>query len=224
MSERKHRPVVAEALILLLLAGLILALWLWTPLGEWADAERLATAAADMRHSTWALPLVVAAFVVGSLVFVPLTALVTATALTFEPLTAILYTYLGSLAGGTAGYGAGVLLGRPAMTRLAGSRIARLGERLRRHGLLAVTALRLVPVAHFTLTNMAAGAWRIRLWEFLLGSVIGLAPGILGLNLLGAQLRRVLEQPSRGNLALLTGVVLVVALALWWLRRRVRRG
>jgi phospholipase D1/2 len=44
---------------------------------------------------------------------------------------------------------------------------------------LAVAAIRLVPIAPFTLVNLIAGASKIRFADYLLGTVIGMAPGLV---------------------------------------------
>ena len=52
-------------------------------------------------------------------------------------------------------------------------------EGVRKRGLLAVVTFRLLPVAPFTLVNLAAGASGIRFADFLVGTVIGLLPGLV---------------------------------------------
>ncbi|MGN5480121.1 TVP38/TMEM64 family protein [Cupriavidus basilensis] len=63
------------------------------------------------------------------------------------------------------------------MQRFGGRRLNRLSQRVGQHGVLAMVALRLVPVAPFTLVNLVVGASRIRLRDCLLGTAIGMSPG-----------------------------------------------
>jgi uncharacterized membrane protein YdjX (TVP38/TMEM64 family) len=58
-------------------------------------------------------------------------------------------------------------------------------RRLDRSGLLAVTSLRLIPALPFSLLNYAAGLSGVRFTPYLLGTVLGTAPGTVALVILG---------------------------------------
>jgi uncharacterized membrane protein YdjX (TVP38/TMEM64 family) len=58
-------------------------------------------------------------------------------------------------------------------------------RRLDRSGLLAVTSLRLIPLVPFSLLNYAAGLSGVRFGPYLLGTVLGTAPGTVALVVLG---------------------------------------
>jgi uncharacterized membrane protein YdjX (TVP38/TMEM64 family) len=58
-------------------------------------------------------------------------------------------------------------------------------RRLDRSGLLAVTSLRLIPAIPFSVLNYAAGLSGVRFGPFLLGTVLGTAPGTVALVILG---------------------------------------
>ena len=81
---------------------------------------------------------------------------------------------------------------------------------MRARGVLAVVALRLVPVAPFTLVNLAAGASGIRPIDFMLGTVLGMAPGLGLLAVMGDRIAQLLSHPSAGELG-----VLALCLAAW---------
>jgi uncharacterized membrane protein YdjX (TVP38/TMEM64 family) len=100
-------------------------------------------------------------------------------------------------------------MGRKAAQRIAGSKITRLSEVLRQNGLLAVTALRLVPLAPFFVEGLVAGAIRIKLWHFMVGTFIGMLPGALAATIFGDQLEAALHDPSRINYGVVAGVALV---------------
>ena len=51
-----------------------------------------------------------------------------------------------------------------------------MAQTLRRHGLVAVTALRLVPLAPFAVEGLVAGR-SYPFWHFMLGTLLGLLPG-----------------------------------------------
>ena len=63
------------------------------------------------------------------------------------------------------------------MRRFAGRRVNAVSRRLSQHGLWAMTLLRLLPIAPFSVVNLVAGASEMRLRDFLLGSLLGMLPG-----------------------------------------------
>ena len=72
-------------------------------------------------------------------------------------------------------------------------------RRLDRSGLLAVTSLRLIPALPFSLLNYAAGLSGVRFTPYLLGTVLGTAPGTIALVVLGdAVTGRVSPGPAGG--------------------------
>ena len=86
-------------------------------------------------------------------------------------------------------------------------------------GLLAMTALRLVPLAPFAVEGVVAGAVRIKLWHFMLGTAIGILPGTLASTVFGNQLQAWLEDPDQINYWLIAVVLFVLARATWFVRR-----
>jgi len=145
--------------------------------------------------------------------------------LAFGSLTGLVYAAAGVMLGALAGYGLGQLLGRNAVRRLAGRRINELSRRFARHGVLAVTAVRLVPIAPFTMVNLVAGASHIRLSHYLLGTAFGVAPGIGAMALFTDRIIATLESPdvvSIGSLIVVVGLIVIALVGLRrWLGRRV---
>ncbi len=56
--------------------------------------------------------------------------------------------------------------------------------------------VRLMPIAPFTLVNLVAGAIRIPLLDYTVGTALGLAPGLLLMTALGDRLLRIVNDPS----------------------------
>ena len=198
---------------LLLVAGLA-ALWRWTPLYERFSLQAFAEFAA------WPpAPFVTLfAFVVAGLVGVPLTPLIIATALIFDTPLGSLYALLGALLSALAGYGAGRALGRDAVRRLAGLRLNAITRRLARRGVLAIAILRLLPVGHYSVVNAVAGASRIRLRDFLVGTAIGVAPVIVLAFSFVDRVRAAFLDPgpvTYAALAAVTGIIAVGAIVVW---------
>jgi membrane protein YqaA with SNARE-associated domain len=107
--------------------------------------------------------------------------------------TAIVYCLVGRLSAACTTYGIGRLVGRFRPRWLEQPRLLRIRRQLRRRGILAVIAARLLPVGNFTLINITAGALGIRFRDYLIGNAIGLLPGVLALTVfadrIGATLR-----------------------------------
>ncbi|MCZ7563465.1 MAG: VTT domain-containing protein [Burkholderiales bacterium] len=204
--------------------ALLAAAWRWGPLAEWLDRERLAEAGAAIRGSALAPVWVLGAYAVAALTALPITLLIVATAVVFGPLAAFAYALAGALGGAMLGFGIGHWLGRDAVRRLAGARLNDLSRRLGRRGVLAVVAVRVLPVAPFTVVNLVAGASHIRLRDFVLGTVLGMAPGIAAVSVFADRLLAALHEPSTATLVTLVFVVAAIvagAVAVRrWLRRR----
>jgi uncharacterized membrane protein YdjX (TVP38/TMEM64 family) len=87
-----------------------------------------------------------------------------------------------------------------------------------------MVAVRLLPVAPFTVVNMVAGASHIGARDFLLGTLLGMAPGTIAVGMFVDRIAAAVSEPGAATFAILAGVLAVViagALALRrWLRRR----
>ena len=99
---------------------------------------------------------------------------------------ALALVYLGALLGAAAAFALGRWLGRDAVERYTGTRVARLDELVRRRGLAAVIGVRLIPVIPFTAINYGAGLTAVRLRDYALGTAIGIIPGTVAYVALGA--------------------------------------
>lgn len=99
---------------------------------------------------------------------------------------ALLLVYVGALIGAAASFVIGRALGREAVERLTGARVARLDEMLARRGFLAVLGVRLIPVVPFTLINYGAGLTAVRRRDYALGTIVGILPGSAAYVALGA--------------------------------------
>jgi uncharacterized membrane protein YdjX (TVP38/TMEM64 family) len=207
--------------------GLIVLLAVWQLLSaDWFSPERLAAQLHALGTSAWGVPIVLAFFVVGSLVVFPVTVLIATTAVVFDPWRGFFLALTGSLLGASAGFAAGRAIGKRLYGTMLGDRIAAVARRLPRSGVLPVLILRNVPIAPFTVFNVAAGVSHIRFIDYLLGTALGMGPAIAALTLLGNRLRDLWQQPSAANVALLGLAVsawIALALLLQWLSNRSRR-
>lgn len=209
---------------IVLLAGLLAlaAVWRWTSLGERVDLDALAAMVATLRDAPVAPVAVLGAYVVAGLLVVPVTAMVAATVIVFGPWLGLLYAAGGALLSAASTYMLGRALGRDTMRRLAGPRLNRLSRRLGRRGLIAVVAVRLIPIAPFTIVNMVAGATHIGMRDFLLGTLLGMAPGILATAFFVDRVAAAVRDPGAGTFAVLAGLLVLAVAAAGALRRWVK--
>ena len=153
-------------------------------------------------------PLVMmAVYLGGALIMVPVTVLIVVTVIVFGPVMGAVYALMGTAVGTVAGYGVGRVAGRDAVRRLGGRRLNALSRQIGNHGLLAMVVLRLMPLAPFTLVNLVVGASRIRLRDCLLGTLIGMSPGILVAAALVDRVAALAQRPSGFTAALLAAVL-----------------
>ncbi|WP_422034525.1 VTT domain-containing protein [Reyranella sp.] len=199
--------LVAGALALIVLLTLA---WQFTGLKELAQPDQIRALLEGAEGEPWALGLVVGLFLLGGAVAFPVTILILATAAVFGPWWGMLYAAAGVAASAGLMFAVGARFGQDVPKRLLGRRWDKLLERLQRRGLLAMVALRIVPVAPFSLVNVAAGAGSIRFVDYALGTLIGMGPGIAAIALMGDRIARVLADPSAGQIA-----VLVLCVAGW---------
>jgi uncharacterized membrane protein YdjX (TVP38/TMEM64 family) len=211
----------SKVIVLFLLVLALPLLWRWTPLHEWINLESILAWQRSIRTHPAAPLFVVAAYIVGSLFFFPITILNLATVFAYGAVWGNLYAFAGWLASASVGYFIGRLIGKDLLHKLTGDRIGRFIDQAERHGFWTVMALRVVPAGPFTLVNLFIGASGIRFRDFFLASTVGRLPGILTLTLFGVQLEYALRRPGLTSLALLMVALFVVPLGVAYLVRRV---
>ena len=226
-GSRQARPFLRTfklTAVALLLFGLV-ALWRYTPLSETVDPDALMEHLEALGRAFWMPVVMPAAYILGALVVFPVMVLIAVTGMMFEPLTAVAYAVAGSLLGASVTYLIGRIAGRGPLRNLMGPRANRISRALARQGVLSVAALRMVPIAPFTFINLAAGASHIRFVDYILGTLMGMAPGILVIAFLGRQVASVLRDPTPGSLGLLAIGVLAwlgLSVCLQYLTTRLR--
>jgi phospholipase D1/2 len=200
------------------------AAWSFTDLKELFNVATIAGWESSLEHNPAALLFVLAAYIVGGFAVFPVTILIAATAFAFGPWTALAYSLAGCIASALAIYLVGYYLGRRTVSRFTGHRWNRLHRVISRHGTFAVATIRVIPVAPYSIVNLAAGAVRVRLRDFVLGTIIGMTPGVVGITLFESQLEEMIHDPSGVTLAILAAVLTLLLFGAALLRRWLRVG
>jgi uncharacterized membrane protein YdjX (TVP38/TMEM64 family) len=137
------------------------------------------------------------------------------TAVVFGPLLGIVYALAGATLSGALTFAIGRHLNRQLVRGLAGRRLNDLSRRLGKRGLLTIVFARIVPVGPYTIVNIVAGASHIRWRDFLLGTVIGLVPGVTVASIFVDRVAAAIRSPGTGTFALLAAVgVALIAIVL----------
>ncbi|OGA29649.1 MAG: phospholipase [Betaproteobacteria bacterium RIFCSPLOWO2_02_FULL_65_24] len=193
------------------LVGLALT-WRFTPLAEWITVERMTGMAKAFGQFTWAPLALVAAYLAATFTMFPRPLLTLASGVAFGPWLGLTYSMTGILIASWVTYFLGRRMKRDMVRRIAGERLNRLSFVIKKRGLVAMVAIRLVPLAPFIVENIVAGAFRIKLVDYTLGTFIGMLPGAMTATVFGGQLENALTDPSRADYILM-GTVLAILVA-----------
>ncbi len=198
--------------LLALVAGLLVA-WEFTPLREWVEPEALSAGLRGIKSHPLGPLGVIAAFVLGGVVMIPQTAMVMATALTFDAHAAFWLSLGGTMASASLTYWLGGRFAADRVERLSNRWLRAIRQKLAVGGWMAVTVVRLIPVAPFTMVNLVAGSVRIAFQDFLVGTVAGTVPGILAITLLAERIEGAVRAPGLKNVFLLAVLILAIVAA-----------
>jgi uncharacterized membrane protein YdjX (TVP38/TMEM64 family) len=218
-SVRSRLIGVALAVVALTAAALA---WRYTSLQAWLDPARLIEFGTALREDRLAPLYAVLAFVGGGLVLFPVTVLVGVTAILFGPLLGALYALIGAMISGATTFAIGRHLSRDTVRELAGRRLNDLSRRLGERGLLAIVFVRLVPVGPFSIVNIVAGASHIRWRDFLLGTLIGLLPGVTAASIFVDRVAAAIREPGTDTLMLVAAAGAALIALVWIIARKLR--
>jgi uncharacterized membrane protein YdjX (TVP38/TMEM64 family) len=168
-----------------------------------------------------------AAYTPACLVMFPRPLITLAAVIAFGPWLGFFYSLTGICVSSAVTWWMGRHMRRDTVRRLAGPRLDRMAEVLKKHGLVAMTLLRLVPLAPFAVESIVAGAIRMKLWHVVVGTAIGLMPGTLTTTVFGDAIETAVTGSGPVNWWLVGGALAVLAGGAWavkrWFTRMERR-
>ncbi len=221
-NPRKDRFLIAA---LSLIAALFFIGFL-TAYSDLIDPQRVSAFLETSRGTPWAFPLVCIVYVIAGLAMFPVTILSLATAAVFGPLWGPLYALSGALLSGAVLFGIGHFAGLRGVRKLIGEKVRKIDAKLQDKGVLGVVTIRLVPVAPYSLVNLAAGVSSIRFSDFMIGTFLGLLPGLIAKGFVGDSLVQAFVNPSSATYAYVAGGIifwLVLAAATQIVINRIRK-
>ncbi|MFW7381291.1 MAG: TVP38/TMEM64 family protein [Oligoflexus sp.] len=172
-----------------------------------------------MRGEWWTPLVIIIIYPLSHLILFPNTVLNTIVILTFGGFQGWLYAIAGSLASTVCFYMAGRKLGERKIAEHRGEHFEKIKKLLRKGGVGAVIAVRLLPIAPYPVVCLSGGAIGIRFWSFILGTFVAHLPATLTLAIFGQQLRQVFRDPEVGNFVILIAVLAIGALILWLFKK-----
>jgi uncharacterized membrane protein YdjX (TVP38/TMEM64 family) len=216
---RRARPAWGKIIALgVVLLALFLS-WRYTPLADVITAERVMLWAKSMRRSAWAPLIVIAVYTPAAFLMFPRPLITLFSVLAFGPWRGCLVAFAGIIGSALATYCVGRALPDKTLHRVAGRNLDRITNAIRRRGLASVFAVSVAPVAPFPVVGMVAGAVKVKLWHYLLGTALGMAPGVLATTVFAREIESALEHPARINYWIIAAVVVVFVALVAGVRR-----
>lgn len=218
-SARSRGPAWGRlGLIVIVFFALFLA-WRYTPLADVIADDRVAEWARSIGRAPWTPLLVAALYSPAAFMMFPRPLITLFSALAFGPWLGFATSMTGIAGAALSTYYAGHYLPDATVRRLAGSKLVKTAEVLRRRSFTSALAVTVAPVAPFPVIGMAAGALGISVGPFLCATLIGMTPGTAATVYFANELETVLEHPSRINYWIVAAVV-TLFVGLFFVARR----
>ena len=163
-----------KALILVLFVVAAIVLIRYTSVKSYLNADSLGRL---LEMAGWWAPLAyILGYAAGVCLFVPGTLLTGLGAATFGPYWGFLWVWIGAMLGAAGGFLIGRTLGREFAASLIGSRLQKYDAAIERNGFATVLYLRLIYFP-FTPMNFGMGLTRVRFWDYMAGTGLGIIVG-----------------------------------------------
>ncbi|MDE2488353.1 MAG: TVP38/TMEM64 family protein [Alphaproteobacteria bacterium] len=168
----------------------------------------------------WALPVAVAGFAVLAFLGVPQFMLIAAAVVAFGAWAGFAYSWIGTMVSSLVGFYLGRLAGARTLKTFSGEGLRQFIELVGRNGFFASLIVRLVPSAPFIVVNMAAGVTPMRVFDFAVGTGLGIVPKIALTAFAGSSVASLMAgKGGTDHIAAIVGVI-VVWLGIGWYARR----
>jgi len=176
----------------------------------------------------WVGPVFSLVYAASVAVALPASVLTLIAGAAFGVLKGVLWVSVGANLGASAGFWIARRLGRSALEGILGPRLGAFDRITGAAGFTGVLTLRLLPVAPFSLLNLAFGLTTIRWADYALATVIGIIPGtVIYVFFADALLSGSASAGHQARVRALAAGLLLAAFSLltrWMLRRRTRHA
>lgn len=182
---------------------------------SWLSSESINDFLEKSRGTYFALPTVLLVYVVGGILFFPVTVLSLAVAAIFGPIWGPIYGIMGALLSSAILFGIGKLSGNAGLRKIGGPKVEAVDEKLKKSGIVGVAAIRMLPIAPFSLVNLVAGISSIGIVQFLIGTFLGMFPPMIAKGLVGDSITQIFRNPSATSIGYLVAGIILWGLMIW---------
>jgi phospholipase D1/2 len=217
---RKPRGPAWGKLSTMALVFLAFALaWRYTPLADFLTMERMRAWARVVRETPWAPVAIILAYTPAAVVMFPRPLLTLVAVVAFGAWLGVAYAAAGIMVAALATYCAGRFIPYERVRHMTGEKMDSVSKVLRQHGVIAIFALNQVPAPPFVLQGVIAGACRVNVWHYAVGSLLGMAPALLAWTVFGREIARLIQEPSEISWWILAAVVVVLLVFTFLVRK-----
>jgi uncharacterized membrane protein YdjX (TVP38/TMEM64 family) len=171
-NKRGSALVKMALLVIFIAAGIYLVRF--SPARQYLTSQQLGLFLESI--GIWAPLMFVIIYVVGVCLFLPGTLLTAMGAAIFGPYWGFLYVWTGAMIGAGLAFLIGRYLGRDFAASLIGDKLKRFDDAIERNGFATVLYLRLMYFP-FTPMNFGMGLTKVRFWDYLFGTALGILVG-----------------------------------------------
>jgi len=169
-----RKRAVVKALVLVVFVVAAIYVIRFTPVKGFLTQESLSHLVESA--GIWAPLFFVLVYAVGVCLFVPGTLLTALGAAIFGAYWGFLYVWIGAMVGSSAAFWIGRTLGREFAASMIGDRLRKYDDAIARNGFATVLYLRLVYFP-FTAMNFGMGLTKVRFWDYVVGTGLGILVG-----------------------------------------------
>jgi len=167
-------------------------------------------------------PIVIAlAYIAASFILLPRPILTFASILIFGPWQTAVFGLAGLLLAAAAAFWLGRMDRLNRLWAATDPALDTIATKLQGGGIYSVVVMRMLPIAPYTIVNLFAGSLGIRFSDFIMGSFIGLLPGMLTTVVLGDRLLVALRHFNWTNLGIVIALAAACVITALLLRRSV---
>jgi uncharacterized membrane protein YdjX (TVP38/TMEM64 family) len=217
------RTKIMRTALIAILGGLLALVYYLSPVEMIREPRRVLEWAQNLDDSEAALFTYFLIYCFGNFLFIPIPLITLAGSTIFPLWKSLACGVVGTLTSALIGYAAGRLFDVSHWPRHIRNVALQLRERLEKREGWAVLALRLAPTPPFFVTSLISGSCRIPWTSFALGSIAGMLPQLVLINLFGIKMIDLIQNPGVMVLALLMALAILLAL-LGYAGRKVRPG
>jgi uncharacterized membrane protein YdjX (TVP38/TMEM64 family) len=195
MTSRRRTLLKALSFVLFIITAISIVRF--TPVREFVTQESLRRLLEEAGF--WAPLIYIVIYAAGICFFVPGTLLTAIGAAIFGPYWGFVYVWIGAMIGASAAFWIGRTLGREFAASMIGDRLKKYDDAIERNGFATVLYLRLVYFP-FTAMNFGMGLTKVRFWDYLFGTGLGIIVGTFIFTFFIGTLKEVWTSGNWGNL------------------------